>query len=210
MGYIVMIFIAIALIAALKWKAAIVIGVFIVICYFLGKKDNKNNDGLIDKKDVEEEKPEKIMIPQGLEEIEYYGGYNKGISNKLFLENRSNGICLYDKANNLKILILKRNIINFSMVGDYNRDSIVSGGKLEGGDFSLWGSIKGKMLYGDIGELIYARKKYTNSPIKTEVNVTDTRKIILKFKENEEEKGMILDKSVWEHLCFLCPEKKIK
>lgn len=209
MGYVIMIIIAIALIAVLKWKAAIVIGVFIVICYFLGKKGNKNNDGLITKNNKKVQK-EKIMIPQGLEEIEYYGGYNKELSNKLFLENRSNGICLYDKANNLKVLVLKRNIINFSMVGDYNRDSIVSGGKLEGGDFSLWGSIKGKMLYGDVGELVYARKKYTNSPIKTEVNVTDTRKIILKFKENEQERGMVLDKSMWEHLCFLCPEKKIK
>ncbi|MCR3758922.1 hypothetical protein KYB31_07950 [Clostridium felsineum] len=202
MGYgILMLLIMIGLIAVLKWKAIIVIVIIFVIGYFLPDNDKEN---------VKEEKREKIMIPRGLKLINYYGGYNRKLSGKLFFENRSNGICLYDRINNLKVLILKRNILNFSMNGEYHRDAVVSGGEIQGGGSSIGGAIVGEFLDGPSGAIIGSRKKVTSNPIKTEINVTDTRKIILKFKENEQERGMILDKSIWDDLCFLCPEKKIK
>lgn len=202
MGYIIIaLVIAIALIAVLKWKALIVIGAIFIIGYFL--PDNS-------KSSAEDEKLEKIMIPKGLRKIEYYGGYKTELSSKLFFENRSNGICLYDKENNFKVLILKRNILNFSISGEYHRDTIVSGGEIRGGGSSIGGAIIGELLDGNTGAIIGSRKKTTSTPIKTEVKTTDSRKIILKFKEDEQERGMILDKSIWDDLCFLCPEKKIK
>lgn len=216
MGYIVMFFIVVALIVALKWKVLIIIGILIaayIVYYNTYYKAHKEE---IDKKNEEQQREKerkkqepKILIPRGLSKIRYYGGYNKKLSDWLFFEKSSESICFYDKRENLKILVKKSNVLNFSMNGEYHESTQVTGGEVKGGGVSVGGALVGAAVAGPAGAIIGGRKKVKSTPVQTTTTVTDTRKVILKFKESEQEQGMILDKDIWETLCFMCPEKKI-
>lgn len=217
MAYIVMFFIVIALIAALKWRVLIIIGILIAAyviyynTYYKAHKEeiDKENEKQRQEKERKDIEP-KISIPAGLPKVRYYGGYNKKLSDWLLFENNNQSILFYDKKENLKVWVWKEDILSFSMNGEYRESMQVTGGEVKGGGVSVGGALVGAAVAGSVGAIIGSRKKIESTPIKSTTTVTDTRKVILKFKENGVEQGMILDKGLWETLCFMCPEKKIQ
>jgi hypothetical protein len=158
----------------------------------------------------EKERKSSLNVPDGTGKIRYYEGYSEKLSSHLYFWHDNNSLTFCDSnGDGRHIVISKENILNFNMIGEYHEDTKVTGGKVKGGGVSVVGAVAGGAIAGPVGMILGGRKKVKSKPIKTTTTVTDTRKIILKFKENEEEKGMILDKSVYDVLCFVCPEKKI-
>lgn len=161
---------------------------------------------------IKKEKAKRLEfnIPKGSKKIMYFKGYTENLSSKLYFWNDNNSITLCDpKGDGKHIKISKDNIQNFTMIGEYHEDTVVTGGKTKGGGVSIVGAVAGGAVAGPLGAAVAGRKKVKSKPIKTTTTVTDTRKTIIKFIENREEKGMVLDKQVYDALCFICPEKKI-
>lgn len=139
-------------------------------------------------------------IPSEAKKIFYYGGYTINLKPKIYFWNNDNTLFLCDpKTSDRHLTISKDNILNFSLEGEYHRDT-----KVTGGGASVGGAIVGGAIAGPVGAIVGGRKK-----TKTKTTTVDTRKVILKFKENNIEKGMILDYGIYDKLCFMCPEKKI-
>lgn len=152
-----------------------------------------------------------LNVPSGTKKVRYYEGYSENLSGYLYFWHDNNSLTFCDpKGNGRHIEISKDNILNFNMIGEYHEDIKTTGGEVKGGGVSVLGAAAGGAIAGPVGMVLGGRKKVKSKPVKTTTTVTDTRKTILKFKENGEEKGMVLDKSIYDVLRFICPEKEIK
>jgi hypothetical protein len=146
---------------------------------------------------------ETYKIPKGTMLINYLGGCFGTQQCLAFFRVDGKGInlCEYNlkKSNPFNEHITKDSLIAFSQTGDYSTNSIVSGGGV-----SLGGAAVGAALLGPVGAVIGGRKK-----VKTQIRTTDTRKTIIKYKSNDEEKSIILSSSAYDLLCCNFIEKKI-
>gem|GEM_PF-2717177 len=159
---------------------------FIAFCIYSARKEN--------------EKRIKFNIPKEAKKMRYYEGYSEPLSRKIYIWNNNNDLKICSpKISDKHIVIHRQDIISFNMIGEFYQTTTS-----KGGGRSLGGAVAGGVLLGGVGAIIGSKKK-----VKTTTSTTDTRKVILKFKENNIEKGMILDKDVNKLLCFMCPEKKI-
>lgn len=149
---------------------------------------------------------ENYNVPLTSKRVRYFGGYTKKLSSSLYSWNEDATLNFFDDRSKEQISITKDSILNFSMVGEYHET--ISGGGSKGGGTSIGGALVGGVLLGGAGAILGSRKKVKAVPIRTTVN--DTRKTVLKFKEDGTDKGMMLDKKIYDTLCFMCPEKKIK
>lgn len=151
-----------------------------------------------------------LNVPNGTGKVRYYEGYSEKLNSFLYFWHDNNSLTFCDpKGDGRHIVLNKDSILNFNMIGEYHESVNVTGGKVKGGGVSVVGAVAGGAVAGPVGMVLGVRKKVKSKPVKTTTTVTDTRKTIIKFKENEDEKGMVLDKSVYDVLCFVCPEKKI-
>jgi hypothetical protein len=169
--------------------------IIVAIIVFLVKKENKL------RKD--------FNIPGKAKKVDYYQGYTTILSSKIYFWDDNSELYFCDPKHTTNIKISKDSIISFNMVGEYHESTSTTGGGVKGGGTSIGGAVVGGVLLGPVGAIIGSRKKVKSKPIKTTTHVTDTRKVILKFKENDMEKGMVLDKIIFDVLSFICPEKKI-
>lgn len=141
-------------------------------------------------------------IPQGTPMINYLGGCFGNRNCYVFFKVSPTGIYLCEYNTKIKPFfkyIPKENLIAFSQIGDHYTNSIVSGGGV-----SLGGAAVGAAFFGPVGAIVGSHKK-----VKTKTINVDTRKTILKFRENGIENSLILSSSAYDILCCNFIEKKI-
>lgn len=150
---------------------------------------------------------EEYGIPKKAVKIYYYGRYSKKLGSKIYYWEDDDKIFFNDIKTNTNIIINKDDVISFNTIGEYKETQKISGGKVKGGGVSLGGAVVGGAIAGPVGAIIGGRKKVKSKPIKTETVVTDTRKVVLCFKENEIREQMLLGYYIYEKLCTICPDK---
>lgn len=145
---------------------------------------------------------ETYNIPQGATLVNYFGGCFGNRQCLVFLRVNATEIhlCEYNlKSKPFFACISKDNLIAFTQIGEYSSNSIVSGGGV-----SLGGAAVGAVLFGPVGAVVGGRKK-----VKTQVQATDTRKTVIKYRADGSEKSFVLSGSAYDMLCCNFIEKKI-
>jgi hypothetical protein len=141
-----------------------------------------------------------LGIPPTAIKVKYYKNYTpRSNSEKVYFWNDNASISFCNPKKTMNIKILKEDIISFNMLGEYHESTNVSGGGV-----SIGGAIAGAAVAGPVGAIIGGGKK-----VKTETIIDDSRKTVIRYNENNINNGIIVDKSVFNILCFMCPEKKI-
>jgi len=157
-------------------------------------------------------------IPKAAKEIVYFGGDITNYKNIALISYWIDGNVLkfwgnpaqraqlakLEKAERC-VSINKADIINFSIQGEYSQTSSTSGGG--GGGVSVGGAVVGGVLLGPVGAILGGHKK--SKKVVSSTQTIDKRKTVLKFNEAGSEKTMLLDKKIYDNLCYWIPEKKI-
>lgn len=132
------------------------------------------------------------------------GGYTRPFGKTLWEWTENGTLKILETKPSIKgtqpylLSIPKENVIAFMMTGDRTVQSKVSGGGV-----SLGGAVVGAAIAGPVGAIIGGRKK-----VKTETQTFDTRRLMLKFRENGEI-TIQLGPQPYNDLCMLCMEKQI-
>lgn len=148
-------------------------------------------------------------IPEGTPQAMYHDG----AENKFFYINYDSTNCVLNLWENSALdnsvtpyhkSIKKDDIVAFTQLGDITNIQNV---QTKGGGPSIGGAIIGNAIAGPVGAVIGGHKKVRTKTINT---TTDTRQVVLKFKDNGVEKSIVLSFSpTYSLLCRWIPEKKI-
>ena len=151
---------------------------------------------------------EKWGIPSNAPKVQYYGGYDTPLHGNLYFS--------YDKSHESfdfwealpnekkglpkKVEIRKDDIIAFTTIGDLTQIT-----KTTGGGTSLLGAAAGAVTFGAAGAIVGSRKKS-----KTTTETKDTRKAVIKYKEEEKEKSFVVSHAfVYDALAQYATEKTV-
>lgn len=144
-------------------------------------------------------RPGKDGIPKKTGIVAYFKGYDKTLSMYLlyWVQNNVLNLCEANRKSPVTISIPKENIITIVKSGE-----VVSYSSVKGGGVSVGGAIVGAAIAGPVGAVLGGRKK-----VKSTTVTTDSRRVILQFKENNVEKSLLLGYSIYDELCLFCADK---
>lgn len=151
---------------------------------------------------------EQWNIPETAKKVSYLGGYGDKLKSKLYVnyDGAKQKLELWEastgKNTSPKHMVAEKDdIIAFSQLGEFTSTQHT---QVKGGGASIGGAIVGNAIAGPVGAVIGGRKKVKT---KTTTSTSDTRRTLLKFRENGIEKSVLLDYSAYGLLSIWIPEK---